>query len=164
MLNRILFSSALRRARRDGWTPARQQAFIDALTYTRNVGRAAAAVGLSRASAYRLRDAPGAEDFARAWAEAVARPMASRGNEIDAALNGAPTPYFYGGLQRGEYRRYDDRALIRLVNAALRARRSRATVRPSSPAAGDEPLSPSAVDQTRYNGFTSQRPRSKRPL
>jgi hypothetical protein len=55
------------RARRDGWTEERQRAFIAALDGTGCVGRAAAAVGMSRKSAYRLRRRKGAESFAAAW-------------------------------------------------------------------------------------------------
>jgi hypothetical protein len=61
-----------RRIRRDGWTVARQVKFIVALNATGSVKRAAAAAGMSRESAYRLRERPGHEDFARTWDLAVA--------------------------------------------------------------------------------------------
>ena len=60
-------ASPSRRIRRDGWTTDRQVKFIIALHKTRSVARAAAAAGMSRESAYRLRDRPGHSDFARAW-------------------------------------------------------------------------------------------------
>ena len=53
--------------RRDGWTPRRQLAFLDTLARTRCVTRAAAAAGMSRESAYRLRRRPSAALFAAAW-------------------------------------------------------------------------------------------------
>ena len=53
--------------RRDGWTPGRQLAFLDTLARTRCVTRAAAAAGMSRESAYRLRRRPSAALFAAAW-------------------------------------------------------------------------------------------------
>jgi hypothetical protein len=53
--------------RRDGWTPRRQLAFLDTLARTRCVTRAAAAAGMSRESAYRLRRRPSAGLFAAAW-------------------------------------------------------------------------------------------------
>ena len=62
-----------RRIRRDGWTTDRQVKFIIALNKTSSVTRAAAAAGMSRENAYRLRDRPGHTDFARAWNAAVAR-------------------------------------------------------------------------------------------
>jgi hypothetical protein len=44
------------RCRRDGWTAERQLRFLDALTRTRSVTRAAAFAGMSRESAYRFRN------------------------------------------------------------------------------------------------------------
>ncbi|MGP1351745.1 MAG: hypothetical protein ACTS1Z_00340 [Parasphingopyxis sp.] len=55
------------RARRDGWTPGRQAAFLGYLAETRCVKRAARKVGMSRESAYRLRRKAGAEGFCAAW-------------------------------------------------------------------------------------------------
>jgi len=49
------------RPRHDGWTPARQRAFIVALAETACVEEAAAHVGLSRAAAYALRRRPDAD-------------------------------------------------------------------------------------------------------
>jgi hypothetical protein len=65
--------SRSRRIRRDGWTTDRQVKFIIALNKTRSVTRAAAVAGMSRESAYRLRDRAGHADFARAWDAAAAR-------------------------------------------------------------------------------------------
>jgi len=64
------------RARAEGWTPKAQAAFIHALSVMGSVGHAAPAVGLGRASAYRLRDRAlalghGAESFAAAWDRAL---------------------------------------------------------------------------------------------
>ncbi len=61
------FAPAPTRARRDGWTPARQAQFIGALAETGSVAAAAARVGMSRESAWRLRARDGAESFAAAW-------------------------------------------------------------------------------------------------
>ncbi|MFN2260073.1 MAG: hypothetical protein ABR601_09590 [Parasphingopyxis sp.] len=55
------------RARRDGWTPLRQAGFLGALAETRCVKQAAAKVGMSRESAYRLRGRRGAASFAAVW-------------------------------------------------------------------------------------------------
>lgn len=59
------------RFRHDGWTPRRQLAFLDTLARTRSVTRAAAAAGMSRESAYRLRRRPSAALFAAAWDRAL---------------------------------------------------------------------------------------------
>ena len=55
------------RARADGWGFIQQGDFIGFLAETGSVAQAAAEVGKSRASAYRLRAQPGAETFAAAW-------------------------------------------------------------------------------------------------
>ncbi|HYD12801.1 MAG TPA: hypothetical protein VEC11_08130 [Allosphingosinicella sp.] len=55
------------RARRDGWTEARQREFIRLLHVKRSISTACRAVGMSRKSAYALRERPGAESFAAAW-------------------------------------------------------------------------------------------------
>lgn len=62
---------AIPRTRSDGWTAERQLRFLDVLAQLRNVSRAAAAVGLSRESAYRLRKRPGAALFVLAWDRAL---------------------------------------------------------------------------------------------
>lgn len=61
------FTPAELRVRRDGWTPVRQAEFIGYLAETRCIKQAAALVGMSRESAYRLRRKPGAEEFTAAW-------------------------------------------------------------------------------------------------
>jgi hypothetical protein len=55
-----------RRPRRDGWTEEKQRRFIEALADTGLVNAAAAAVGMSRESAYTLRRSPHGAAFARA--------------------------------------------------------------------------------------------------
>jgi hypothetical protein len=52
------------RSRRDGWTAERQIGFLAALECSRSVSKAAKAVGMSRESAYRLRDRPAGALFA----------------------------------------------------------------------------------------------------
>jgi hypothetical protein len=59
------------RTRRDGWTIERQADFLGMLAETGSVIGACEAVGISRKSAYRLRDRPGAESFAAAWDAAL---------------------------------------------------------------------------------------------
>ena len=64
------FAPVPRRYRHNGWTPERQLAFILRLALLGGVSAAAKAVGMSRESAYRLREHPGAESFAAAWDKA----------------------------------------------------------------------------------------------
>lgn len=56
-----------RRPRHDGWSPDRQLAFLAALSLSRSVTKSAAAVGMSRESAYRFRARPDAALFAARW-------------------------------------------------------------------------------------------------
>ena len=55
------------RQRHDGFTPQRQMLFLAELRRSRNVVRAAAAAGMNRKSAYRLRERPDGAEFAAAW-------------------------------------------------------------------------------------------------
>src|SRR3954462_8865347 len=64
------------KTRRDGWTPERQLRFLDALARTRSISKAAAAAGMSRESAYRLRERREGALFAALWDEALAFPPA----------------------------------------------------------------------------------------
>jgi hypothetical protein len=61
-----------RRIRTDGWTAARQLRFLAALTHTRSVTQASRAAGMSRESAYRLRERCEGVLFAALWEEALA--------------------------------------------------------------------------------------------
>lgn len=98
--------------RHDGWTPARQRAFIAALAETGSVTEAAARVGKSTYGAYALRRAPGAESFERAWSAALddgIRRLASIA--FTRATDGVAIPLMHGGKQVGERRVYSDQLL-----------------------------------------------------
>ena len=82
--------SAPARVRRDGWTIDRQVKFIRALFAHGSVTRAAAAAGMSRESAYRLRARPGHRDFARSWDAAVAAKGHRLGAEGHSARGATP--------------------------------------------------------------------------
>ncbi len=56
----------IKRQRHDGWTLHRQMLFLSELRRSRNVVRAAAAAGMNRKSAYRLRERPDGAEFAAA--------------------------------------------------------------------------------------------------
>lgn len=57
--------------RYNGWSVIQQERFILALEAMGSVGPAAKAIGMGRASAYRLRERKGAESFSQAWDKAV---------------------------------------------------------------------------------------------
>ncbi len=77
------------RHRADGWTPETQASFIRALAAMGSVGKAARAVGMGRASAYRLRERDAAESFAAAWDCAISMGRTHQFSiAMDRALNG----------------------------------------------------------------------------
>lgn len=69
----LAFTPVPLRARIDGWTPKKQYFYILGLARGFKPGHAAAILGMTRKSAYELRNKPGAEGFAAAWAAAVER-------------------------------------------------------------------------------------------
>jgi hypothetical protein len=72
MTNSRCIRKACPQPRRDGWTAARQLAFLHALAGTRSISRAAEAAGMSRESAYRLRARDPHGLFAAIWDLALA--------------------------------------------------------------------------------------------
>lgn len=119
----LAFAPVPVRARHDGWTPARQIAFIHRLALCGSIGAAARAVGMTRKSAYRLRERPGAESFAAAWdaAQAMGR-SAARDRAIERAIHGEVRPVFYQGRKCGEYVRYNDSLTLAVLSLTERQR------------------------------------------
>lgn len=106
------------RSRHDGWSPERQRRFIDLLSQIGLVAVCARAVGMSPKSAYALRKRPGAEDFARAWDQAVGLGrFEAEVQAIRRAMEGEPRPIFYKGRQVGERTVYNDKLLIAVLRA-----------------------------------------------
>jgi len=71
------------RSRSDGWTPARQLAFLNALRRTRSVAAAARAAAMSRESAHRLRKREPGGLFALTWASCFPPSVGRSRAEID---------------------------------------------------------------------------------
>jgi len=97
-------------------------AFIRELRATRSVKAAVGAAGMTRASAYRLRERSGAASFATAWDAAVAAPPPAaariRSDSAalwDRALNGRVIPIMRKGVQVGHRVRPDSAALMTLM-------------------------------------------------
>jgi hypothetical protein len=112
-----------RRHNADGWTVARQQAFIRLLADTGSVDRAAF-VGMTPHSCYRLRRQPGAEGFARAWAAAIeAATDRLMDTAMERVLYGTPKRVCDGDgrLRHTEYV-YNDRLLMFMLRAHRPAR------------------------------------------
>ena len=110
------FTPAETRARHDGWTPAKQTGFVEALAESGCVAEACAAVGMSRHSAYRLRMRVDAQEFRLAWDAALDLAIRRLSDECySRALNGEAIPHFFQGQQVGEHRRYDNRLAMFLL-------------------------------------------------
>ncbi len=114
-------------------TPEAQAAFIEALVLCGCVARAARAVGMTPRSAYRLLDAAGADSFAAAWDQAIARGVEKlRIGALDRALNGAWVPVVRRGKLVRHEKRHDNRLAIALLSgreSAVADRRERAASR-----------------------------------
>ena len=116
------------RARADEWSDARQFGLFSQLHVTGSVAAAARSVGMTRASAYRLRERQGAQSFAQAWDRVLTPPGSghfsaptedfrkvtfqelSRRLETDLVQ-----PGIYRGRMCGIRRKPDDSALFRLL-------------------------------------------------
>jgi len=101
------------RKRRNGWTELAQRAFIAALEECGCVRRSARAVGMSARSAYNLLGAEGADSFAAAWDQAIARGVERvRGEAMLRALHGSWVPVVRKGrVVRMEFRHNDKLAI-----------------------------------------------------
>jgi hypothetical protein len=116
------------RYRRDGWTPGRQSDFLGRLAETGCVAAAARHVGMTRESAYRLREKWGAESFAAAWDSILAqRPSAPKStNELlwHRLLYGTLKPVMRGGKHVATRHSPDNDAVLKLYRAEMRRRRT----------------------------------------
>ncbi len=101
------------RHRHDGWTPARQMAFLRALSDTGCVRDACARVRLSNTSAYRLRAK--FPEFGKAWDRALARSAVTiEQAAFERAVEGWEEPIVHQGKVVAQRRRYSD-SLLRLL-------------------------------------------------
>lgn len=113
--------------RADGWTEEKQRRFIEVLADTGLVSLAAKEVGMTRMSAYRLRRAPYAGAFARAWD--VARERAGTLIEdiaFERAIEGVEEDKYNANGELADSRRvYNDRLLTFLLSHLKPERYSR---------------------------------------
>ncbi len=99
--------------RADGWTPDRQQAFLEALADCGVVSRAARMVGMAPEGAYALRRHPHGRSFSEAWDRAQdVGVQYIRDIAIERAIEGVPVPIFWQDKQVGERREYDARLFM----------------------------------------------------
>jgi hypothetical protein len=129
-LEELAFTPVKMRPRRDGWTVERQKWFILRLALGGCVSVAARGVGMTRKSAYRLRDRPGAESFAAAWDRAQGWGQDRTVDVgLERAIHGERVPIVRNGRVVGEIHRHDNRLAMAVLNALDR----RAVARPVTP-------------------------------
>lgn len=94
----------------DRWSKAKMAAFLRALAAQQSVAAAARAVGMSRQSAYKLRNRLKGEPFDIAWEAAFQHGYdALHQAALERALHGVEVPVFHKGEQVGTRRHYDER-------------------------------------------------------
>lgn len=97
-------------------TPEKLTAFCAALSETCNVGKACAAVGISRQTAYGWRDDD--PDFAERWEKAMKIGLSGLEDEAHRrGFEGTEEPVFYLGEVAGTVRKYSDTLAIFLLKA-----------------------------------------------
>ncbi len=113
---------ALRR-RHDGWTADRQRLFLNTLANTGSISTAADAADITPRSAYRLRNHPKGEAFARAWDAALMRAGGRlMAIAFERATSGTPRQIWREGRIIAEQAIPSDRVLmflLRHLNPAL---------------------------------------------
>ena len=103
-------SAATRGPRHTDWTREKMVAFLRELAASQSVKQAARSVGMSRQSAYRLRNRLARTPFALAWEVALESGLQQLAHALlDRALNGVEQRHYYHGELVGTSRRYDNR-------------------------------------------------------
>lgn len=98
------------------FTGKKRSTFLNVLKETGNVSEAAREVGLSRRTAYNLRESD--EEFAKAWDEAVDTGIDYLEEEARRrAYKGVAEPVFYQGMECGTVQKYSDTLMIFLLKA-----------------------------------------------
>lgn len=108
---------AARTPRHNEWTRAKRAAFLRELAASQNVSQAAKSVGMSRKSAYALRNRMPGTPFALAWEVALEAGLQQLAHAVmDRALNGEEVPQYYHGELVGTYRKFDNRLAAWLLD------------------------------------------------
>jgi hypothetical protein len=111
------FPAAKLRLRIDGWTPEKQRLFCETLADCGLVREAAAIVGMTRQSAYRLRRRAEGRSFALAWDAALYLARAALIDEaLERAVDGNVDVFTKDGVIVGERRRKDSHVLLTAIS------------------------------------------------
>ena len=106
----------------DRWNKPKMAAFLRELACTHSIATAAKAVGMSRQSAYKLRNRLKGEPFDIAWEAAFQHGYdALHQAALERALHGIEVPVFHGGQQVGTRRHFDERLTTFLLSARNRS-------------------------------------------
>jgi len=98
------------------WDRQKMADFLRMLAATHSVSQAAASVGMSRQSAYKLRARLKGEPFDIAWETAFRHGYDNLAHAaLDRALNGVEVPHYHKGELVGTSRRYDERLTVALL-------------------------------------------------
>lgn len=101
----------------DRWTRRRMADFLRVLGAQQSVSAAARAVGMSRQSAYKLRNRLKGEPFDIAWEAAFQHGYdALHQAALERALHGIEVPVFHAGEQVGTRRHFDERLTVFLLS------------------------------------------------
>lgn len=112
--NKISFANKTPRA--DGWTPDRIRIFLDTLAACGVVNDAARAAGMSRQSAYVLRNSACGRSFDVAWRAALLLARRCMADEVmSRALNGCVEVIIRDGKVWGERHRFDNRLTMAVL-------------------------------------------------
>lgn len=108
--------AAGRPAQHHEWTRAKMVEFLRELAACQSVARAAKAVGMSRQSAYRLRNRLQGTPFSLGWEVALEAGLQQLAHAVmDRAVNGVEVPVYYHGEVVGTRREFDERLSIWLL-------------------------------------------------
>ena len=107
-----------RRYRRDGFTPERQEEFLEAIRGGASGREAARRIGISPTTAYNLYNSPDAPAFRAAWDEAArVTDIVLEDTAFDRAVNGQEEIVYHQGQRVGVRWRYDNKLLMQLLRA-----------------------------------------------
>jgi hypothetical protein len=100
----------------DRWNKHKMAQFLRELAATHSVSAAARSVGMSRESAYRLRNRLKGEPFDIAWEAAFRHGYDALAHAaLDRAVNGVEVPHYCNGELVGTSRKFDERLTVALL-------------------------------------------------
>ena len=110
-------AKSVQKTNQNAWSRAKMAAFLRELAASQSVAGAARSVGMSRQSAYRLKNRLASTPFALGWEVALEAGFSQLAHAMmDRAINGVEVPHYYQGELIGTSRSYDERLAIWIAN------------------------------------------------